>query len=174
MSINSLTSEQIMGKLPFSRVPSSGKNYEGYSDDDKGENSVDESGVTSAISALFKYIPTESITLYVSTISALPALNDIWIKLNAWHIYWFYIILTPVLVILIYMSKYKQKYCKIPPLNMWPWWSVVSAMVAFAIWALAVPGNPYINGEHQAAIAGLGALFCSTIFSMLEGIIGRK
>jgi len=174
MSINSLTTEQLMGRLPFSQNPSAGKVYENYSGTNEAGNTIEGAGVTSAIDSLFKYIPTESITLYVATISALPVLNDIWIIINAWRVYWFYIILTPVLVILIYISKYKQKYNCLPSLRIWPWWPTISATVAFAIWALAVPGNPYIEGEQQGVLAGLGALFCSTIFSILEGIFGKR
>lgn len=174
MSINSLTTEQLMGKLPFSQNSFRGRVYESYSSTAETGNTIEEAGVTSAIDALFKYIPTESITLYVATISALPALGKVWIVINAWHVYWFYIILTPILVILIYISKYKQKHHKIPSISVLPWWPLISATVAFAVWALAVPGNPYIDGEQQGVLAGLGALFCSTIFSILEGIFGKR
>jgi hypothetical protein len=127
------------------------------------------------LSALVKYIPTESVTLYVAAISAAPALKSIsWLKITEVNIYWFFGVLTPLLFALIFLGKLRAaSLWPLKSLKDWPWWKNIAAAVAFLVWALAVPGPPDIKGDTSGAIAALFALFISTVLSILEPIFDR-
>jgi hypothetical protein len=47
-----------------------------------------------------------------------------------------------------------------------------AATVAFIVWALAVPGNPYLSGA-ASAIAGLGAMLTSSLLQLMTPIFER-
>ena len=126
--------------------------------------------VTNALSLLIKYIPTEAITLYVAAVSAAAALKLTFPFINEVRLYWFFgVVLTPALLILVYASQRKTAgYRPLPPLLDWPWWKMVSASIAFLVWALAIPNNPYIQGIGAGAVAGFCAIFVSTLLSYFE------
>lgn len=131
--------------------------------------------INNALSMLVKYIPTESVTLYVAALSAVTALKSLWTWITALHIYWFFGLFTPILFALIFLGKRRAAGLPtFPPLGEWPWWKTFAATVAFLVWALAVPGNPYINGETGGAVAGFLAIFISTVLSVLEPLFDRR
>jgi len=124
--------------------------------------------VSNAISVLTKYIPTEVITLYVAAVSAAPALRAFTGYIDMVRIYWVYAVLTPVTLLLIYLGKLKRANQPLPPSQFWPWWRMLAATVAFLVWALAIPGNPYVRGDIGGVLAAFGALFVSTFLTLLE------
>lgn len=131
--------------------------------------------VTGSLDLLVKYIPTEVITLYVATLSAAPALQDLFPRIRTGDIYWGFTIVTPLLLFLVYANKRATSgLTPFPPAHEWPWWKLFAATVAFMVWALAVPGNPYVSGETAAVIAALGAVFISMILNLLEPIFEKK
>lgn len=165
MSINSLTDTEIRREVRANAALGIGG----------GAGANGNAPVNNALSMLVKYIPTESITLYVAAISAAPALKSFSARINETLIYWLFAILTPVLFALIYLGKRKAAQLPpSPPLKDWPWWKLFAATVAFIVWALAVPGNPYVSGDTAGgAVAGFFAIFISTILSILEPIFDR-
>jgi hypothetical protein len=129
----------------------------------------------SALAGLTKYIPTESITLYVSTVSAQEALKTI--GLTPAFAYWFCVCLTPLLLITLFLRQLvlaKQPW-KIPIIKL-PWWQTIASTIAFSVWALAVPGNPIISSSNsaQGVIAALAALFVSMILNIFEPFFERQ
>ena len=60
----------------------------------------------------------------------------------------------------------------LPGPKQWPWWKMCAATIAFFVWALAVPGNPYLKDE-ASAIAALGAMLVSTLLNILTPIFER-
>jgi hypothetical protein len=130
--------------------------------------------VNNALSMLVKYIPTETITLYVAAISAAAALKGFWPRLDETFIYWLFGLLTPVLFAFILLGKRRAAHLSpLVSLKDWPWWKNVAATVAFLVWALAVPGNPYVKGDTSGAVAGFFAIFISTILSVLEPLFDQ-
>ncbi len=130
--------------------------------------------VTGSLNLLVKYIPTEVITLYVATLSAAPALQDIFPRISTGDIYWGFTIITPLLLFLVYVNKRATSgLSPVPPTREWPWWKLIAATLAFMVWALAVPGNPYVSGETAAVLAALGAVFISMLLNLLEPIFER-
>lgn len=131
--------------------------------------------VTGSLNLLVKYIPTEVITLYVATLSAAPALQELFPSLQTSDIYWGFTIVTPLLLFLVYVNKRATSgLTPVPDKSLWPWWKLFASMVAFMVWALAVPGNPYVTGETAAIVAALGAVFISMILNLLEPVFEKK
>lgn len=181
MSINSLTDVEVR-KRPrrgnAARREASLSGMAGIPEDEnagdigEGEQDDQNARVSNALSTLIKYIPTESITLYVAALSAVPALKTLsQQRINEYGVFWFFGIFTPILFALILLGK--RRAAGVKPravLKDWPWWKNIAATIAFFVWALAVPGNPFVKGEAAGAVVGFFAIFISTILSILEQI----
>lgn len=129
------------------------------------------------LAALTKYIPTESLTLYVATVSSQKALTTLLPWLTAGVAYWFFFVVTPGIMLGLFVRKLAVagKNWKIHPKD-WPWWKMFASAIAFAVWALAVPGNPIIpaNSAEGGVVAGLAALFVSTFLNLLSPLFEKK
>jgi hypothetical protein len=135
---------------------------------------IQSNSVNNTVNALVKYIPTEVVTLYVAAVSATPSLKTSFTFISSGLIYWLFAVMTPVVLLLIYASKRASEGLTVlPPVKELPYWKMAAATVAFLVWALAVPGNPYIIGEGGGVVAGFGAVFISTVMSLLEPIFER-
>jgi len=125
---------------------------------------------SNALDALTRYIPTESVTLYVASASAMAALQETF-GITAASVYWFFVIFTPILFLIIFTGKRKEaKLTLFPPINQWPWFKLVASTVAFAVWGLAIPTTPYLHGVAGGSIAAFGALLISTFLALLQPI----
>ena len=171
MSINALTQESLIRSRDYRAAVSRNldRNQERDTNRSAATTTTSDTGASNALSMLVKYIPTESITLYVAAIAAAPALATL--RISTIAIYWFFGILTPILTLAIYFGKRRAAKLKpIPKPAEWPWWETIAGTIAFLVWALAVPNNPYIEGQTQGAIAGFFAIFISTILSVFENV----
>ncbi len=124
---------------------------------------------SNALDALVRYIPTEAITLYVAALSAMPALKATFPVLTEARVYWFFVVLTPILFLVILGGK--RRSAKLPAfsaLKAWPWFRLCASTVAFMIWALAVPTTPYLATEAGKVVAAFGAVLISTFLTLLE------
>lgn len=130
---------------------------------------------SAALEALVRYIPTESITLYVAAMSALGALQETFPTFTALGIYLFFVILTPLLFLLIYGGKrIADKLPPFPSLSHFPWWKTIAATIAFSVWALAIPGAPFFTGAGGGAIAGFLAVFISVFLTLFEPFFDKN
>ena len=172
MSLNALSSNELVrrGLAPWTRTRRQGglESAEGATTRPQAEDNR----VTGALNALIGYIPTEIITLYVATLSAESAIRATFPFIDAAAILWFFVGLTPALLLLIYISKVAATGDTLPGPAVWPWWKMCAATIAFFVWALAVPGNPYLK-DVTAAVAGLGAMLVSLFLSLLTPIFER-
>ncbi len=171
MSINALTDDELRrSATPANPTP----------EDKERAKATQDNPASNRASMLIKYIPTESVTLYVAAVAATPALQSMWPKDNkTWYVtlfYWIFASLTPVIVFLLYTAKrkYTNTTPTIPSLPQWPWWKIIASTIAFLAWTLAVPNGPFLQGdkiEIKGAIAAFLAVFVSVIFSLLEPLI---
>jgi len=126
------------------------------------------------IEALTKYIPTESITLYVATLAALPAIATMAPWFTPSVAYWLFAALTPVLLLVLRLrqSALDGKNWKVPP-SEWPIWRMVASTIAFLVWALAVPGNAVASPADQnlGVIAGFAAATVSWFLNLIEPFV---
>jgi hypothetical protein len=138
---------------------------------------------SNALDGLVKYIPTESITLYVAATSALlsvkpvlppgtaPASGMETALVTPNGLYIGFAILTPILFMLIYMGKRRSQKLSILPEKKteWPWWKLFASTVAFLVWALAVP--PLLESQAGKVAAAFGALLVSTLLNLIGGVV---
>lgn len=170
MSINTLTNEALSRSSDFQatvrRAAAAGEAAP--------EATAQDNRITNTVNVLFKYIPTESVTLYIAAVSASPALKTQFPFITDMQLYWFFAVLTPLLSLLIFAGKRRTSGLSLlPPVAQWPWWTTVAATIAFLAWALAVPGNQLLEGEAGGAIGAFVALVTSTILSLVEPIFQR-
>lgn len=127
---------------------------------------------SNALNALIQYIPTESVTLYIATLAAAPALEQALDFVTVEVIYWFFAVLTPILFVLIYLGKRRSANLRVFPKRLeWPIWGVVSATIAFMAWALAVPSGPYLQNDAGGVVAGLLAVFVSLLLELIGRVV---
>lgn len=178
MSINAMTNEALKLSGEFreaaieqtTRVPEATRQARGSIDVAAQDNRV-----TSALDALVKYIPTESITLYIATVAATPAIQLEWPWFTEQRLYWIFVALTPVLVLLIYMGKRRTvNLPPWPPLKEFPRWNTFAATIAFAAWATAIPGNGLFESDTGGVLAAVLALFISTLLNLLSAIFQSR
>ncbi len=136
---------------------------------------IQETRGTNALDDLVKYIPTESVTLYVAAASALDALSRASGGfVTGERLYWWFGTLTPVLFILIYAGKRRANGLPpFPSLRDWPYWKLIASTIAFLTWALAVPDGPYLDGQDGGAVAAIAALLVSTILSIIAAVVEK-
>ncbi len=135
----------------------------------------DKTKASSALDALVRFIPTETITLYVAALAAMPALQATFSWIDETNLYWTFAVLTPMLVVLIILGKRRSAgLAVLPPLRKWPWYTMFAATIAFLVWALAVPSSPYLTGEAGKVVAAFGAVLVSTFLTLLEPVFSAK
>jgi hypothetical protein len=134
---------------------------------------------TTALDGLIKYIPTESITLYLAATSAFSS----WTKssatsgvkaaptLDPMYLYWGFVVLTPILFLLIYSGKRHSQNLPLLPdaIGDWPWWKLSASTIAFMVWALAVP--PLVDSDLGKIAVAFGALLVSTLLSLIGAVV---
>jgi hypothetical protein len=113
---------------------------------------------------LTKYIPTETVTFYVAAV-ALKAKDAT--PFESWSLYAAGALITPLALYAIGFAKQRAANPQQPfrP-QAWP---VVAAVLAYLVWALAVPGGAPISDDARH-IASIGALFVSTILALADPI----
>jgi hypothetical protein len=123
-----------------------------------------------ALDSLVKYVPTESVTLYVAATAALSSVTPS-AALGPERIYWGFVVLTPTLFILIYMGKRRSQKLPLLPkaVAQWPWWKLIASTIAFGVWALAVP--PLLSTDLGKVASAFGALLVSTLLSLIGAVI---
>ncbi len=136
------------------------------------------SGAT-VLDGLVKYIPTESITLYLAATAALssltktpPASGSTSVPtLEPMYLYWGFVVLTPILFLLIYLGKRRSQNLPLLPATIqdWPWWKLIASTIAFMVWALAVP--PLVDSEMGKISVAFGALLVSTLLSLVGAVV---
>ena len=130
------------------------------------------------LGALTKFIPTETITLYISAVAATglvqssPDLSTDWFTPKA--VFWFCLGFTPLVVYLLYVRQLRLSGREFQSCLRPSWklsWRMVAASISFIVWALAVPNNAIVTGPGWSAIVGVAALFVSSILNLLEDAV---
>jgi hypothetical protein len=129
-----------------------------------------------ALTSLTKYIPTEVLTLYLPAVAIVSALDEPLVMIGKRATYWaFAAALTPLISLLVYLRRRAIANLSIwPPWSQFPLWNLIAASVAFLAWALALPGNPYVDKPAMHVASGFAALLASTILSLLEPLFVRR
>lgn len=135
-------------------------------DKSKGPEAAD------ALQKMVAYIPTEIVTLYVAACAAYASLGELGI--SRLGLYWGFVLATPVVFVLILLGKRRSAgKPAIPPPGERPWFRMMAATIAFAVWALAVP-EPGGTQAVPGPLAALGALVVSTLLALCEPVFGLR
>lgn len=135
--------------------------------------------VVTALEALVKFLPTETVTLFWLAIPAAKALGE-WQGLKggpptlwdwiAGGLLW---LLTPVLFLLAYLSAEATTNRPRPKLHEWPRWRPIATVIAFPVWAMAVPGNPFITDSRLLMAVWVVAALVSMLLALLDPIVEK-
>jgi hypothetical protein len=132
----------------------------------------------SALQRLVDFIPTETIALFWLAVPAAAALFEYQTKEKHtaattldWWVFAGLLVFTPVLLLLSYLSGVAAKASARPPLRDWPWWKAMAATTAFAVWAFAVPGNPFIQEAPLLMAVWVAATVVSIVLALLDPIV---
>lgn len=134
-----------------------------------GENSRASTPATSTLSSIAAYIPTEILTVYVAVVAALGS-GD---RTVQWVAFWFFLIVTPIVVWLTYAGKVRQATGTVPgAIREWPKWEMVAATIAYLAWAFALPETPFAElSFYSAAIAAVVVLVVTTAIGLVAPVV---
>ena len=124
-----------------------------------------------ALSAIVAYIPTEIVTTYVAVLAALAGSTS-QSRTGQWATLFVFLALTPITTWVVYAVKYKAKNKALPThLNLWPWWEMVAASLAFIVWSYALPGTPFARlSWYQAGLGSAALLLVSFLLGLVAPI----
>lgn len=159
MSIFSIADDTARRVVPSSDVYASDDRLRSGTAESAMRDGTPQAATPSATSdttleAFTKYIPAETISLYLA---ALPAVNNAW----EWgrNLFIIMAVATPVLVLLLTFMRIRsrlpieqQRQSRVVLQQMQPTitaWKMITATIAFIFWASAIPGNPFFltNGD---------------------------
>jgi len=134
-----------------------------------------QSAVTTALKVIVTYIPTEILTLYVAVLAAIQDPNRHSSR-SLWNVFYFFLIVTPIVVWLVYAAKVNaaNKPLPIRP-KTWPLWEMFAATIAYAAWAFGLPDSPFkdFTDWYSPAVAGLAVLVVSTFLGLIAPVVQR-
>ncbi len=164
-----------MANLAFARRADVEPEGEGLTTRDAVARAKDGPGgaVSSAVSAIAAYIPTEIVTVYIAVLATLGvtregAASSSVVTSTPILAYAVFVLLTPVVVWGLYASRAVAAGKELPrSVRSWPKWEMAAATLAFGAWAAALPSSPLERYEwFTASLAGVVAL----VLSMLVGL----
>jgi hypothetical protein len=127
------------------------------------------------LNQLMRYIPTESITLYVAVLALFSPLKapegktvaDLSFQ-DRWIVFAAFVGLTLVLVPLLYMAKNRGKKFT------WPLFEMAVAPIAFAAWALALPDTPLRTiSDYKEAVGATLVLGATILIGVVADALGK-
>ena len=134
--------------------------------------------VSTTLTTITVYIPTEVLTLYVALVSAQQQGKDTAASARGaeWLAFWLFFIFTPLTVWLVFAGKLRvdDKPLPLHPLA-WPAWEMCAATLAFVAWAFALPGTPFAGFSwYSSAVAGIIVLIASTCLGLLAPLFQNR
>lgn len=115
---------------------------------------------------LTKYIPTETLTLYVAAMSARTSIAEAFPRIGAMQLFCAGTVATPLLLLL--ASYGKQRASTVAAPFRPHWWPYVASAVAFLAWAPSVPGLIPESDKGLQVLAAFAALSISTLLALFE------
>jgi hypothetical protein len=80
-------------------------------------------------------------------------------------------VLTPLIFLLIWAIERTETKATDSLFTAFPYWKLTAAVVAFLVWALAVPGNPYAISDIGKVVAAFVALVVSIFLDLVDQLI---
>jgi len=121
--------------------------------------------------ALSRYLPAETITLFLASIAAVAAMKDPPKDLGLW-LYAGFAVLTPVMYLALAYAKQREAKQKSGSFKPHPW-PPVAATIAFLVWALPIKGVlPEAWMAAWGELVGLAAILVSGLLALTDRVFG--
>lgn len=173
MSIASITNSAVDRREDFPSAPGKKGSLRQVAAS-KNEKPNTQSAASDALSALAAFIPTEVIGTYIAAIAVTaPAVAGSARQVDGAFLFWGFLIAVPIIVWLVFAGRVKTAGKEIPmDIRKWPKWEMVAATAAFAVWALAIPENPFTTQTwYSAGLVGLAVIVVSTALGLLATVV---
>lgn len=198
MSINSMASAAVVRQETRGMrvAPTSGTGMPGGTTTTTAPTTSEQ--VTSMLTTITTYIPTEVLTLYVAVRSALTkGAATVTGAVNAtgnatvvqpgtvgaggenwpeWFAFFLFLVITPVVVWIVFAVRLRSSRHRLPvnP-RQWPLWEMVAATIAFVAWAFGLPNSVFnLKPYHSPAIAAVVVLVTSTFLGLLTPLFAKS
>ena len=125
------------------------------------------SAAKKAFDAIAKFIPTEVLAPFLMMMELIKKEE---LSFDAKTVYWAFVLLTPLMLVLFEYAKSAEAGVSWPDVRQ-VIWRALGATIAFAVWSLAVPGNPYQQLVGGIAMAGMLAVLISPLLSAVDVIV---
>jgi len=138
-------------------------------------NSAPNDVLTSALGSIATYIPSELVVLYTGIIAAISDSNS-HSHTGQWVAFWLIFGLTPVTVWVLYATRAKTDGKKLPlDPHIWPWLEMIAGLVAFFIWAAALPKSPVQLdwSFYDAAVASIIVLVGTFVIGLVSPLFSH-
>jgi hypothetical protein len=128
--------------------------------------------VADALSAIETYIPTEVVTVYAAVTAAIDS-SAARTHTGQWVAFWLFLALTPVANWCLYAAMLRGRQEPVPwrPQRDWPWYGMVTAAVAFALWGFTLPGTPFAGFSWYNGAIGAPVLLVGSLVLGLAGSV---
>ena len=167
----------LAGRVAASQIPPAAGGVRGTATDPPPP-------VANALERLVGFIPTETVVLFWLAVPGADSLTAFLAKkagkpipdpaittdIDCW-VFWILVALTPILLLLAYLSRLRSARQPWPLAKSWPWWKAAAATIAFPVWAMAVPGNPFVTDPGLLMAVWVVAALVSMVLGLLDPII---
>lgn len=134
-----------------------------------GSNNDD--AAATALDVLARYIPSEVVAIYIFGLSILGSVQTRFADTNVWGILFGLCLVLVLLFVAVNWLVIKRKMQGKTP---FPIWATAAALISFAVWAIAIPGNPLTHGDDVLSmLAGFAALVSSHVLLLIEGLFPK-
>ena len=138
-------------------------------------NQTSDNRISTTLTTLTTYVPTETITLYVALVAALGPNETNPSTTGNWIAFWFFLFFTPLAVWVTFATKLASDKKNLPlQPRYWPKWEMIAGTLAYVAWAIGLPDSPFAEfAWYSSSVAGFAVLITSTILGMVAGLFQR-
>lgn len=127
--------------------------------------------LSKAIESIGTYIPTEVMATYLAVLAAIPSTSG---HSYQWLMFWAFLAATPFVVWLSVSAANPGRGLSLPitPIRNWPWWSMFAATLAFAVFAIGLPGSVVNDlGWYEPWMSTVAIILSAFVLSQMARIV---
>ncbi len=122
--------------------------------------------IAAALDVLSKYIPSEVVAIYIFGLSILGVVSQSVPSINWYGLFGLCFILVVFFVIINWLVLKKDGQA-----ISFPKWAMAAGLISFAVWSIAIPGNPLIETDGAKMLAGFVAVVSSYVLAAIEKVL---
>lgn len=131
------------------------------------------SSLATAMKLLTTYVPVEVVSLYISILAFISGRSDS--EAIGTPLFWIFLVSTPIVLWIVTATKLKNSGLPLPlsPVK-WPWWEMLAATIAFAVWGFSLPGSPFSTLGSWGLIAGIAVIVTPVVLGLVAPLLQQK